>query len=242
MRPIDFLLGAWLAAYVAAAGAESIEIGYFSKARPGQELPAGWTRYVLGRPERITEYDLVERDGRTVLRARADGSLAAVIHRLHADPRRTPWLRWSWRVEDVLARADMLTRRGDDFAARVYVLFDYDEGKLPLFERVKIAAARLVYGDPIPVAALCYVWDNRQPPGFTAWSAYTSRLRIIVARSGPDQVGRWVDESHDVAGDFRRAFGEAPPPIAAIVLAVDTDNTRERATSYFGDVTLGSSP
>jgi hypothetical protein len=145
-------------------------------------------------------------------------------------------------VENVLAKSDMLTKAGDDFPARVYVLFDYDERKLPVFERVKIAAARMIYGDPIPVAALCYVWDNRQPPGFTAWSAYTTRLRMIVARSGREQAGRWVEESHDVAADFRRAFGEEPPPIAAIVVAVDTDNTGEKATSYFGDITLQDRP
>ena len=242
MRRLDFLLATWLAAWAAAAGAESIEIGPFSKARAGAELPQGWSRYVLGRPERITEYDLVEQDGRTVLRARADGSLAAVIYRVRADPARTPWLRWSWRVENVLRTADMLTKAGDDFPARVYVLFDYDERKLPLFERVKIAAARLIYGDPIPVAALCYVWDNRQPPGFTAWSAYTNRLRMIVARSGREQAGRWVEESHDVAADFRRAFGEEPPPIAAIVVAADTDNTGEKAVSYFGDISLQGRP
>jgi hypothetical protein len=47
-----------------------------------------------------------------------------------------------------------------------------------------------------------------------------------------------VAESRDVAEDFRRAFGEPAPAISAVIVATDTDNTGERALSYFGDVAL----
>ncbi len=225
------------AAATLAAG-DNPRIAPFSAGSPGAELPAGWQRYALGKPQRLTDYSLAQVDRRVVLKAAADASVSAVAHRLRADPARTPWLTWTWRTEGTLARADILTRAGDDYVARVYVLFDYDESKLGLLDRAKIAAARLIYGDPIPVAALCYVWDNRQPEGFSAWSAYTNRLRVIVAESGSANVGRWVTESRDVAEDFRRAFGEPAPAISAVIVATDTDNTGERALSYFGDLAL----
>jgi hypothetical protein len=227
---------------VAGASGEPARIAPFSSARPGAELPAGWQRYTLGKPQRVTDYSLAQIDGRVVLRAAADASASAVVHRLRADPAQTPWLAWTWRSEGALARADMLTRAGDDYVARLYVLFDYDEARLGLVDRAKIAAARLIYGDPVPVAALCYVWDNRQPAGFSAWSAYTGRLRLIVAESGGANVGRWVPEARNVAEDFRRAFGEPAPPVSAVIVAVDTDNTGERALSYFGDIALLPAP
>lgn len=230
------LLAAACTAAVAAGDAPRIPA--FSEAAAGADLPAGWQRFVLGKPQRLTEYSLAQIDGKTVLKAVAEASASAVVHRLKADPARTPWLSWNWRTDTSLSRADLRTKAGDDFVARVYVLFDYDESKLGLLDRAKIAAARVIFGDPIPVAALCYVWDNRQPEGHSAWSAYTNRLRLIVAETGADKLGRWVAESRNVAEDFRRAFGEPAPAINAIILAVDTDNTGERALTYFGDVAL----
>lgn len=222
--------------------AEAPAIAPFSAGVPGRGLPPGWQRYTLGKPERLTDYTLARVDGRVVLQARADASLSALIHPLRADPARTPWLAWSWRTESMLSRADLLTKAGDDYVARVYVLFDYDERKLGVLDRTRIAAARLIYGDPVPVAALCYVWDNRQAEGFSAWSAYTRRLRMIVAQSGGARLGQWVTEERNVAEDFRQAFGEPAPAISAVIVAVDTDNTGERAVSQFGDIALRAAP
>jgi len=36
---------------------------------------------------------------------------------------------------------------------------------------------------------------------------------MIVVRSGTADLGRWVRERRNVYEDYRRAFGEAPPPI-----------------------------
>ena len=61
---------------------------------------------------------------------------------------------------------------------------------------------------------------------------------MIVVESGTSRVGEWVSERRNVAADFRAAFGEAAPPITAVILAADTDNTGERTVSYFGDISL----
>lgn len=224
------------------ATAQEIELGHFSKAAPGGELPAGWRRYTLGRPEHLTEYSLASVDGRTVLKAEANASVSALIHPVRADPRQTPWLAWSWRVDNLLQKGDILSKEGDDYPARIYVLFDYDVARLPFGERARIRLARLVYGDPIPVAALCYVWDNRQEPGFTTWSAYTNRLRMIVVDSGAVRLKQWQRVQRNVAEDFRQAFGEEAPPITAVIVAADTDNTRESARAWFGDISLRGTP
>ena len=238
--PPASLLALWL--WGCAFAADSSVITPFSAGTPGDAFPALWHRYTLGRPQHLTRYSLVDLDGRVVLKAQANASVSALIHPLRADPKETPWLAWNWRVDHVLAKADILTKAGDDYPARLYVLFDYDVGKLPFTERIKLAAARLIYGEAVPAAALCYVWDNRQPVGFSTWSAYTKRLRMIVLESGAARTARWVAEERNVAQDFRAAFGEDPPAITAVIVAADTDNTGEEAVSYFGDISLRRIP
>lgn len=242
MRTFLLLSLSLLGAAQAGRASEAIEIGQFSKAKPGGELPSGWRRYALRTSSPPTAYSLVELDGRVALQADADASASAILHPLHADPRHTPWLTWSWQVENVLRKGDILTKEGDDYPARVYVVFDYDLNKLPFGERTKIRMARMVYGESVPVATLCYVWDNKQPVGFSTWSAYTNRLRMVVAESGSQRLKQWVSVRRNVAEDFQQAFGEPPPPISAVIIASDTDNTGERVRAWFGDLSLGGGP
>jgi hypothetical protein len=238
MRSASLALAACLCAAALAAQSEFVPIGHFSLARPGAPLPEGWTAYGLANVKRQTRYGLVELDGRTVLQADADASAAGLIFALRADPGATPWLEWSWRAENVIEQADIRTRQGDDYAGRIYVLFDYDLRRLSFADAAKIRLARLLHGADVPAAALCYVWDNRNPVGTSVWSAYTDRLRMIVAESGSVHTKRWVSARRNVAEDFRAAFGEDAPPIRAIVVASDTDNTGAKVRTYFGDISL----
>ncbi len=106
------------------------------------------------------------------------------------------------------------------------------------FERL----ARLLHGDALPTAAICYVWDNRHAVGTSRWSPYTDRVRMVVVESGNAQAGRWLDERRDVARDFRAAFGaqwSGPvPAITGVAVGNDTDQTGESVTAWFGDVRL----
>ncbi|MEO8165601.1 MAG: DUF3047 domain-containing protein, partial [Betaproteobacteria bacterium] len=104
----------------------------------------------------------------------------------------------------------------------------------------KVYLARKRYGQDVPTAALCYVWDARAPVGTSVWSPYTDRVRVIVVESGTANLNRWREVQRDLVADFRAAFGEEPPPIAGIAVASDTDNTGESVTAMFGDIRLGS--
>ena len=130
----------------------------------------------------------------------------------------------------------MNTKAGDDYAARLYVLFDYDSAKLPLGTRLKIKLAKILYGVDVPAAALNYVWDNRHPIGTLQANAYTDRVRMLVVESGAAHVNEWRSETRDVAADFRAAFGEQTPAVVSIAIAGDTDNTGETVTAWFGDI------
>ena len=61
---------------------------------------------------------------------------------------------------------------------------------------------------------------------------------MIVLQSGAANANKWLSESRDVAADFREAFGVDAPAVTGIAIGNDTDNTLERVTTWYGDVTL----
>ncbi len=215
--------------------AEGPPITPFATAPLGADVPPGWEVTKLPKVSRTTIYRIVDDGGVRVLQAESQASMAGLTHRLHVDPRDTPRLTWRWKVSRVVDRGVFGTKRGDDFAARVYVLFDYDVARLPFATRMKQKVARTLYGDAVPAAALCYVWDARAREETSAWSPFTDRMRMIVATSGAARTGQWVTVERDVAADFRAAFGEEAPAIIAVALATDTDNTGEAVTAWYGD-------
>ena len=219
----------------AAHAAEAPVVAPFSAMEPGVSLPAPWKPATLPGIGRHTRYTLVRDGDAVVLRADADASMSGVAHPLNLDVRTHPVIEWRWKAMNLLKRSDIATKAGDDYPARVYVLFDYDIRKLPFSVRTRIRLARLIGAD-VPLAALCYVWDRKAAAGTSEWSVYTDRVRVIVAESGAANLGKWVTIRRDVAADFRAAFGEDPPAISGVVLATDTDNTGEAATAFYGDI------
>ena len=208
----------------------------FSDLAQGASLPPWLAPVTFGGGARPTEFALVQDEGRTVLRARASASASGLARTLRVDPAAHPVLAWRWKTAGLVARSDLATKEGDDFALRLYVTFDLDPAALSLGDRMRLTLARAVWGTRLPLAALCYVWDNRATPGTIAPNAYTDRVRMVVADSGQGAVGRWVFHERDVAKDFRRAFGIQAPAVASVIVSADTDNTGESTESFFGDI------
>jgi hypothetical protein len=231
------------AAVLAAGGTVTGAITPFSRASPGI-IPAAWQPLLLPRVK-APEFSLVEEGAARVLRIRSEAAAGSLAHRL-AVRSEGAHLSWRWRVDRVIERADLLKKEGDDYAARLYVFFDVPESELTFAQRATRSLARILHGAEVPTAALCYVWDNRQPAGSTAWNAYTDRVRMIVVRSGGERAGQWVEESRDLEADFRAAFGPPAarelPRISGVAVAADTDQTGESVTAWFGDLRLDSRP
>lgn len=235
MNARDAVLSLWLVATPALAE-EAVAAFAFSRLQPGVALPSDWRQVTSPKIPRHTRYSVVADEGVTVLRADSEQSMSSLARKLDVDPASHPRLRWRWKVANLLTKSDMNTKAGDDFPVRLYVFFDFDIRRLPLSQRLKVRLARALYGEDVPLAALCYVWAAQQPLGASAWNAYTDRVRMIVAQSGARLVGSWVTIERNVAEDYRSAFGEAPPQITGVAIASDTDNTGERALAYYGDV------
>jgi Protein of unknown function (DUF3047) len=213
-----------------------VAVTRFSSAMPGGPPPDPWKLVTLAKIKRQTRYSLVRDADTTVLRADADASMASMMHPLHFDPRDHPVVEWRWKIAHLLRKSNIATKAGDDFPARFYVLFDYDISRLPFATRAKIRVARAFFGEDVPLAVLCYVWDGKSIKGTTAWSPYTDRVRVIVAESGEAHVNQWVTVRRNIVDDYRAAFGEDPPQVSGVAVATDTDNTGESAVAFYGDI------
>ena len=210
----------------------------FSKLSPGQAMPKDF-RMVAYPNVKPNQFAWVADEGRTVLKvdsSNSAGSMAVPIALLGAQTSST--LQWRWKVDRYLEKADMDEKLLDDHSARLYVFFDVPIESLSLADRTKIKLARSIAGVEVPTAALCYVWDNKHRVGYTAWSPFTKLLRKVVLQSGPGAIGQWRAEARDVAADFKEAFGFDAPAITGISVGNDTDNTDDRVTSWFGDVSF----
>jgi Protein of unknown function (DUF3047) len=212
-------------------------IAPFSWAAPGSRLPPGWRIVTL--PHVPAARISLESDaGVTVLRVQSDAAAGTAAHGLALDAVTRPRLSWRWKVDRVIAHADLARRDGDDFAARVYVFFDVPASELPWGERVKLRLARLIHGSEVPSAGLCYVWDNHHPVGTIVPNPYAPHVRTFVLESGEREAGHWVPERRDLDADFRAAFphrSSAVPRITGIAAGNDTDQTGESASAWFGD-------
>ena len=210
----------------------------FSALMPGQILPKEYRLITLPKIA-ANKFMLVTDEGKTVLRVDSDNSGGSLGLPLTTNTGDTgSLLEWRWKVSRVLDKADMNTKPGDDFAARVYVFFDVAMESLSFADRTKLRLARMIAGPDVPTAALCYVWDNKHAIGRTQWSPYSNRARIIVLQSGSTHVGKWMNESRDIAADFREAFGFDAPAVTGIAVGNDTDNTAEKVSTWIGDVSL----
>lgn len=212
--------------------AESQWVGRFPTSG---EIPAPWQVEQLNKDIPPTRYRLREWDGVAAVEAQAEKSMALLARPAEVDLSKTPVLCWRWRVDAPLKSADMMTKAGDDYAARIYLSFSVPPDTLGLGTRMALGLARSLRGNVVPDAAINYVWDNQHPIGTWQANAYTDRARMLVLRSGSEAAGRWVVERRDVGADFLKAFGHAPLKLTGLALASDTDNTGESAHAGFAD-------
>ena len=218
--------------------ASASNIGAFSSMSiNGSGFEDGWTVTTL-KDVTPTRFDLVQDSGQVVVKATAENAAASLTRAVRHELGVEPSLSWRWRIDRVVEKSDINSKQGDDFAARLYVFFDFPLDRLSLVERTKLRLARWWYGDHVPAAALCYVWANGEAPGTSAWNAYTSRARMIVLRNADSGVGEWASEKRNLAVDFRNAFGDVAPVMTGVAIAADTDQTGEAVTAWFGDISL----
>jgi hypothetical protein len=192
--------------------AEELAIGRFSA-----EGFNGWEKKEF---KGLTDYSLALENDTTVVKATSQAAASGLVKKIVFDPRKYRYLCWSWKIDHTVAGGDETTKAGDDYAARIYVVF---AGKY--FWQAK---------------AINYIWANHLKAGDSLANAYTASAMMVAVQSGPSNSGQWFAEERDIFADYKKLFGSEPGEASAIAIMTDTDNTGSSAQAWYGDITLST--
>jgi hypothetical protein len=194
--------------------AETLPVSHFAT-----EGFSGWSEKSF---KGTTEYTLASDGEHKIVKAHSKDAASGLFKKVRLDPTRYRYLSWSWKVAAIVKNGDEKTKAGDDYAARVYVVFP---GRF--FWQTK---------------AINYIWGNRLQKEAFVPNAFTSNAMMLAVESGSDRVGQWISEERDILADYRKLFGEEARQIGAIAIMTDTDNTGGEATAWYGEITLSTAP
>ena len=165
-----------------------------------------------------TDYQPVVIDGIVALKAHSMSSASGLYREQRIDLHETPFLNWSWRVDQRLTGLDERTKPGDDYAARVYVVID---GGLRFWK----------------TRALNYVWSSSMAPESTWDNAFAGpNVRMMALRNNSNATAQWLTEKRNILADLKHQFGDQIRYIDAIAIMTDTDNSKGEAISYYSDM------
>jgi hypothetical protein len=218
-------------ALVAPLAPRSAGADEFPLSTPGS---ADWRPLVFRGIANQTRYTLESFEGMEVAKAESNCGASGLVLRLdgiHLD--QTPLLSWRWRVDRGLDLLEEQTKAGDDFAARVYIMFELDKSHTSTFQWLRHRLAKLIYGEEIPGSALNFVWASRLPVG-TVWdNPFESSAKMIALAQGANQG--WRTETVDVVARYRELFHSAAPQPLGLAVMSDSDNSCQRTAARFAD-------
>ncbi len=196
---------------------------------PGQKFP-------------LTRFAIAQSGNTPVLRLQADASYGNLVFDMQGTPLpAAARLRWRWQLERAPEGTDLRRKEGDDAPLKVCALFDMALQGMSFGEQTRLRVARAMSGEALPAATLCYVWDSQLPVGTELPNVFSPRVRYLVVSQGPARPGQWLTLERDVASDFLRVFGHESavvPPLLALAVGADTDNTSSHSVGYVGDLGL----
>ncbi len=189
------------------------------KAGPGS-APEGWQ---LKEWHGHAEFSVVAEGSDTAIHMKSDHASGAIYKDIEFDIKDYPMLHWKWKAVKLPEGADVRVKSKDDQAVQVYVLF-------PRWPAI------------INGRVLGYIWDTSAPAGSFIQSTKSSNTRYVVIRSGNDGVGQWFTEQRNVYEDYKKSFGEEPPPVGSVSVMIDSDDMRTTAESYVRDIYFSKQP
>lgn len=219
---------------VRAAGAVFLEERFESLDR--------WQPLTFPKIARHSTYTAVRCETGSCLLMESNNSASALVLKQPFNVYAYPLLSWRWKVSNVYRKGDSRTREGDDYPARLYVMFTYDPDRASLGKKLQYQLAKTVYGQYPPDSSISYIWDNQVTGKPFIVNAYTSEARMIPVSAGSAAVNTWQEYTVDIIRDYRLAFGQDPPPLASLAVMSDSDNTRESARAWIQYIRLEGSP
>lgn len=165
-----------------------------------------------------TQYQRVQEGQRWVLKAQAKAAASGLTRKIKVDLTKTPFLNWSWRVDQALPLLNEQTKAGDDYAARIYVIID---------------GGLLVWNSK----AVNYVWSASSARGSAWGNAYLPKnAQMLAVRGKQDKTGVWITEKRNVRADFQNLLGVDIQAIDGVALMSDSDNSAAETAASYGEI------
>jgi hypothetical protein len=202
---------AWLSIYTVSFTTE-IKVFNFTET----ELSQLEVRKVRGADNR-TVYTVGSNENGNFLKAVADNAASGLGKEVKIDLNKTPFINITWKIEKDLPKIKENSKRGHDFAARVFVV--KKTGATPLSNR-----------------AINYVFSSNNVIGFNSPSPYTKKSIDNVLASTKTNFNEWITVKANVKEDFKKFHGLDVKELDGLAIMSDTDNSKMTAIAYYQNI------
>ena len=192
--------------------ANEVKIFEFSEA----ELSLLEVRKVRG-ADNTTEYSVGSNENGNYLKAIADNAASGLGKKVKINLNKTPIINITWKVEKDLPGIKENTKKGHDFAARVFVI--KKTGATPLSNR-----------------AINYVFSSNNEVGFNSPSPYTKKSIDNVLATTKENLNKWVTVRANVKEDFKKFHNLDVNELDGLAIMSDTDNSKLEVITYYQNI------
>ena len=164
-----------------------------------------------------TIYTIGSNENGNFLKAIADNAASGLGKEVRIDLNKTPFINITWKVEKDLSGIKENTKKGHDFAARVFAV--KKTGATPLSNR-----------------AINYVFSSNNEIGFNSPSPYTKKSIDNVLSTTKNDLNVWVTVKANVKEDFKKFHDLDVNELDGLAIMSDTDNSKMKAIAYFQNI------
>ena len=168
-----------------------------------------------------TIYTIGKNENGNYLKAVADNAASGLGKEIKIDLDVTPYINITWKVEKDLKGIKENTKKGHDFAARVFVI--KKTGATPLSNR----AINYVYSSNLNI-------DDYKP------SPYTKKSIDYVLSTTKKNFDEWITVKANVKEDFKKLHKLDVKELDGVAIMADTDNSKMKAISYYQNIYFSS--
>ena len=185
-----------------------------------KELSELTVRKVRGADNK-TEYSVGSDENGNYLKAIADNAASGLGKEIKIDLNKTPFINITWKIEKDIPGIDETTKKGHDFAGRVFVI--KKTGATPLSNR-----------------AINYVFSSNQEVGSNFPSPYTKKSIDNVLATTKTNLNEWVTVKANVKEDFKKFHNLDVNELDGIAIMSDTDNSKKKSITYYQNIYFSS--
>ena len=168
-----------------------------------------------------TQYFLGSNENGNFLKAVADNAASGLGKEIKIDLNKTPYLNITWKVEKDLRGINEKSKKGHDYAARVFVV--KKTGATALSNR-----------------AMNYVFSSNEEVNNSHPSPYTKKSIDFVLSTTIDNLNEWVTVKANVKNHFKQFHDLDVNEINGVAIMADTDNSKLRSIAYYQNIYFSS--